>query len=176
VFENPDFVPAVRRYLPREERFPGLIFELTEEEVIRDPDYAHEIATQLKLYRIDVSIDDFGSGHSTIERLHQLPFAELKIDRRYVQGCAREHHRYGLCRSIVDLAHRFEMAVVAEGVENARDCAALVEMACDGAQGFLFARPMERENFITTLLSRVVRRQPPAKPRFGSAGIAEMCA
>ena len=138
-----------------------MIFELTEEEVIRDPDFAREIATQLKLYNIDVSIDDFGRGHSTFERLKQLPFAELKIDRKFVQGCALDGTRREICRDIITLAHQLRMSVVAEGIEGLRDFRALAEMDCDGGQGYLFARPMPREDFITALLSRVISRRTP---------------
>jgi EAL domain-containing protein (putative c-di-GMP-specific phosphodiesterase class I)/ActR/RegA family two-component response regulator len=161
VFENPDFVSRVRRYLPQDEKFAGMIFELTEEEVIRDPEFAREIATQLKLYNIDVSIDDFGRGHSTFERLKQLPFAELKIDRKFVQGCALDRKRREICRDVIILAHQLRMSVVAEGIEGLRDLRALIEMDCDGGQGYLFAKPMPREDFITALLSRVLSRRTP---------------
>jgi EAL domain-containing protein (putative c-di-GMP-specific phosphodiesterase class I)/ActR/RegA family two-component response regulator len=173
VFENPDFVSGVRRYLPQDEKFSGMIFELTEEEVIRDPDFAREIATQLKLYNIDVSIDDFGRGHSTFERLKQLPFAELKIDRTFVQGCALDRTRREVCGDIVALAHQLRMSVVAEGIEGLRDFRALAEMGCDGGQGYLFAKPMPREDFITALLSRVIsRRTPGFVPADESARVA----
>jgi EAL domain-containing protein (putative c-di-GMP-specific phosphodiesterase class I)/CheY-like chemotaxis protein len=165
VFENPDFVSGVRRYLPQDESFSGMIFELTEEEVIRDPEFAREIATQLMLYNIDVSIDDFGCGHSTFERLKQLPFRELKIDRKFVHGCAADRARNEVCRSIVTLAHQFGMSVVAEGVEGLRDLRALTEMGCDGGQGYLFAKPLPREDFITMLLSRIASRQVPRFPQ-----------
>jgi EAL domain-containing protein (putative c-di-GMP-specific phosphodiesterase class I)/ActR/RegA family two-component response regulator len=164
VFENPDFVSGVRRYLPQDPEFSGMIFELTEEEVIRDPDFAREIATQLRLYNIDVSIDDFGCGHSTFERLKQLPFGELKIDRKFVQGCSADGKRNELCRNIVSLAHQFGMSVVAEGIEGLRDLHALTEMDCDGGQGYLFAKPLPREDFITMLLSRIASRHVPRFP------------
>jgi EAL domain-containing protein (putative c-di-GMP-specific phosphodiesterase class I) len=161
VFENPEFVAGVRRYLPQDREFCGMIFELTEEEVIRDPEFAREIATQLMLYNIDVSIDDFGSGHSTLERLKQLPFRELKIDRKFVHGCAGDRARNEVCRSIVTLGHQFGMSVVAEGIESLADLHALIEMGCDGGQGYLFAKPLPREDFITMLLSRIASRQVP---------------
>src|SRR5262245_30321677 len=165
VFENPDFVAGVRRYLPQDGEFSGMTFELTEEEVIRDPDFAREIATQLMLYNIDVSIDDFGSGHSTFERLKQLPFRELKIDRKFVHGCSGDRKRYEVCRNIVALAHQYGMTVVAEGVEGLRDLRALTEMNCDGGQGYLFAKPLPREDFVTMLLSRIASRQVPRFPQ-----------
>jgi EAL domain-containing protein (putative c-di-GMP-specific phosphodiesterase class I) len=124
-----------------------LIVELTEDEVIRDPDLAHEIAVQLKLHDVGVSIDDFGIGYSTLERLRTLPFAELKIDRSLVDGCSKDQEKYRLCKRIVDLAHRFGMTAVAEGVENPNDLQALRQLNCDMLQGRIFAAPMERGHF-----------------------------
>src|SRR5262245_27337642 len=105
------------------------------------------IAVQLKLYDVEVSIDDFGSGYSTFERMRTLPFTELKIDRSQVEGCSDSQEQYLRCKGIVDLAHRFGMIVVAEGIESASDVRALTEMNCDMAQGRVFATPMERRKF-----------------------------
>src|SRR5262249_166971 len=108
---------------------------------------AREVAIQLKLYNVEVAIDDFGSGYSTLKRARTLPFSELKIDRSKVDGCSRIPELYWECRNIVDLAHRLGMVAVAEGVETADDLRALVEMKCDVAQGLNLARPMERDAF-----------------------------
>jgi EAL domain-containing protein (putative c-di-GMP-specific phosphodiesterase class I) len=147
IFETPTFVSNLRRYLPNRPDFPGLIIELTEDEVISDPGLAREIAIQLKLYNIGVAIDDFGSGHATWEQAQMLPFTELKIDRSKVDGCSWTPQLYRECRGIVDLAHRLEMIAVAEGIENKRDLEALTEMGCDAAQGFALGKPMSRDDF-----------------------------
>ena len=164
VFETNEFVNNMRRYLPTNAMFSGMIVELTEDEVINNPEFAREIATQLKLYNIDIAIDDFGTCYSTIERLKQLPFAELKIDRQYVHGCANDRGKYELCQNIVAMAHRLGISVVAEGVQSPDDVRALVKMQCDGAQGFLFAHAMEREHFAKALMSRAV--EPWKEPAF----------
>jgi EAL domain-containing protein (putative c-di-GMP-specific phosphodiesterase class I) len=147
IFETLEFASHLRKYLPDHEAFPGVIVELTEDEVICDPDLAREIAVQLKLYNIGVSIDDFGCGYSTLERARALPFTELKIDRSHVEGCSNSQEQYCRCKGIVDLAHRFGMTVVAEGVESASDLHALRGMNCDMVQGRVFAAPMERKEF-----------------------------
>ena len=147
IFETPAFVSNLRRYLPNRPDFPGLIIELTEDEVISDPDLAREIAIQLKLYNIGVAIEDFGSGHATWEQAQMLPFTELKIDRSKVDGCSWTPQQYRECRGIVDLAHRLEMIAVAEGIENKGDLDALTEMGCDAAQGFALGKPMSRDDF-----------------------------
>jgi EAL domain-containing protein (putative c-di-GMP-specific phosphodiesterase class I)/ActR/RegA family two-component response regulator len=147
IFETPEFVANLRKYLPSDSSFPGLIVELTEDEVISDPEFAREVAIQLKLYNIGVAVDDFGRGYATLERVRALPFSELKIDRTKVHGCARLPELQRECRNIIDLAHRLGMTAVAEGVERADDLRALTDMSCDMAQGLIFAPPMEREEF-----------------------------
>jgi EAL domain-containing protein (putative c-di-GMP-specific phosphodiesterase class I) len=154
VLNAPDFIPVVRQLIPEDQRFPGLIMEVTEDEIIRDPEWAHELATQLKLYNVWLSIDDFGSGYASLSRLNELPFVEVKLDRSFVQDCAGNRLKQGLCQTVIDLAHRFGASVCAEGVETAEDLRALTGMGCDIAQGFLFAAPMPRDQFASTLLTR----------------------
>jgi EAL domain-containing protein (putative c-di-GMP-specific phosphodiesterase class I) len=147
IFETPEFVSNLRKYLPGDPTFPGLIVELTEDEVISDPDLAREVAIQLKLYNVAVAIDDFGSGYATLDQAQALPFTELKIDRSKVDGCSSTPEQYLECRNIVELAHRLGMTAVAEGIERPDDLAALTEMTCDVGQGAIFAWPMQREEF-----------------------------
>ncbi len=153
VFEDREFVSHIRKYIPSHPRFPGLIIELTEHDVVRDQDFAREIATQLKLYNIHLAIDDFGTGYSTAQRLAELPFAELKIDRSLVNGCSGDLQRLELCRRYVILAHRMNMTAVAEGVETTDDLTALIDMNCDTAQGFYFSPPIDTDDFTSALLS-----------------------
>ena len=153
ILQGPDFVRSVRRHLPDHPDFPGLIVEITEDEAIRDPDMAREVAVQLQLYGIHVSIDDFGAGYSSLARLDELPFAELKLDRVFVDGCARDAEKRAMCRSVVDLAHRFGLTAVAEGIETPDDLHTLIDLGFDTGQGFLFARPMSRNDFIEHLQS-----------------------
>lgn len=155
VIHMPAFVALIRSVLPADPRFPGLIVEVTEDEVIRDSEWAREIATQLKLYNVGLSIDDFGSGYASLSRLNDLPFVEVKIDRSFVSGCASNQLKHGLCQTIVDLAHRFGATVCAEGVETTEDLRALLGMQCDAAQGFLFAKPMPAMQLTAAVLAAV---------------------
>jgi EAL domain-containing protein (putative c-di-GMP-specific phosphodiesterase class I)/FixJ family two-component response regulator len=159
VLQRPDFVSTLRKHLPTHPDFPGLIVEITEDEAISDPELAREIAVQLKLYNVHVSIDDFGSGHSSLARLQDLPFAEIKLDRSFVQGCATDAHKRDMCQAVADLARRFGIVSVAEGVETREDLKVVSEIGYDVGQGFLFARPMSRDDFIASLASRV-QKQP----------------
>src|SRR5205807_419972 len=98
-------LPAlVRQNRPKDEKWPGLILEVTESEVIKDVDMVHEIATQLRIYGITLAIDDFGEGYSSFARLRELPFGELKLDRSFVDGCAEDASNAGICQAVIDLA------------------------------------------------------------------------
>jgi len=167
VLDAPDFITIVRQLLPTDPRFPGLIIEVTEDEIIRDPQWAHELATQLKLYKVWLSIDDFGSGYASLSRLHDLPFMEVKIDRLFVHECASNQLKQALCQTVVDLAHRFGATVCAEGLETADDLRCLLAMGCDTAQGYLFGRPMPLDQFARALLGRAERmvRAAPQNPQ-----------
>jgi EAL domain-containing protein (putative c-di-GMP-specific phosphodiesterase class I)/FixJ family two-component response regulator len=162
----PDFVDLVRQHLPATADFPGLMIEVTEDEVIREPELIREIATQLKLYDVWISIDDFGSGYASLSRLKDLPFTEVKIDRSFVDNCASNQLKHGLCQTIVDLAHRFGASVCAEGVETEQDLRSLINMGCNAAQGFLFAKAMPPDQLAALMLSR----SPMAKGAAGRAG------
>jgi len=147
----------VRENRPRSDKWPGLILEITEDEIVRDIPLAHEIATQLKIYNIVLAIDDFGTGYSHLARLRELPFAELKLDRNLVMNCGKDETSAALCQTGIDLAHRFGSEVVAEGIENASELEALLKMGCDLGQGFLFAPPMAKDRFISLLRRRAQR-------------------
>ena len=84
---------------------------------------------------ITIAIDDFGAGYSSLSSLRDLPFAELKIDRSFVRGCATDATNAAICQTAIDLAHRFGSAAVAEGIESQADLQALMVMGCDFGQG-----------------------------------------
>jgi EAL domain-containing protein (putative c-di-GMP-specific phosphodiesterase class I) len=162
----PDFISLVRGLIPKHPKFPGLIVEITEDEVVRDPESVREIAAQLRIYNVTLSIDDFGSAYSSLARLLELPCNELKIDRQFVDNCAKDPLKHALCQTVVDLAHRFGITVCAEGIETAGDLRTLIEVGCDSAQGFLFARPMTAEVFLDML----VKKRSSADPSVACAG------
>jgi EAL domain-containing protein (putative c-di-GMP-specific phosphodiesterase class I)/FixJ family two-component response regulator len=142
VISAPDFMGIMRRCLPTDRRFPGLIIEVTEDEMVKDATWIHEVSAQLKLLNVSVSIDDFGIAHSSMSRLLELPCSELKLDRSFVSNCASDQLKHAVCQTIVDLAHRVGNVVCAEGVEHAEDLKSIIYMGCDTVQGFIFAKPM----------------------------------
>lgn len=120
----------------------SLILEITETDLIGDMAAAEAFVMRAVLHGFGIAIDDFGTGYATFERLHRFPFAELKIERSIVQGCAQDEALRRICRAAVELGHGFEAKVVAEGVETERDLDAVRDLGFDLAQGYLFARPL----------------------------------
>jgi EAL domain-containing protein (putative c-di-GMP-specific phosphodiesterase class I) len=154
----------VREHRPRADHWPGLILEVSEDQIVRDIKQAHDIAVQLRGSGISISIDDFGAGYSSFSSLRDLSFAEIKIDSSFVKGCATDATNAAICQTAIDLAHRFGSAVVAEGIEAAVDLQALVVMGCDFGQGALIAPPMPQERFLGLLRQRLNKPTATAAP------------
>jgi EAL domain-containing protein (putative c-di-GMP-specific phosphodiesterase class I)/CheY-like chemotaxis protein len=148
VLNAADFVDMLRQMIPLDARFPGIVLEITEDEIIRDPEWLREIATQVRLYNAAISIDDFGSAYASLSRLKDLPFSELKLDRSFVAGCADDPLKRSLCQTVVDLGHRCGASVCAEGVEEESDLRSLMSQSFDTVQGYFFAKPMPAADFM----------------------------
>jgi EAL domain-containing protein (putative c-di-GMP-specific phosphodiesterase class I)/CheY-like chemotaxis protein len=144
----------VRENRPKGDAWNGLIVEVTEDQIVQDINRARDIATQLKIYDISLSIDDFGAGYSSIARLKHFPFAELKLDMSFVKHCAKNQQNAAICKTVIDLAHSFGAVAVAEGIEFADDLRAIYDMGCDLGQGYLLATPMPLDRFVSTLNRR----------------------
>jgi EAL domain-containing protein (putative c-di-GMP-specific phosphodiesterase class I)/CHASE2 domain-containing sensor protein len=123
---------------------PGgrLIFEVTESAAMDDPAAAAAALRSFRDLGIRISIDDYGTGQSTLSYLRQLPLDELKIDQSFVRDAHRNRDDAVLVRSTVDLAHDLGLRVVAEGVEEEACLAFLRSIGCDLAQGYLISRPV----------------------------------
>lgn len=116
--------------------------EVTEGQMMRNLSTSLEVITRLELKRFRLSIDDFGTGHSSLAQLRDLPFNELKIDRSFVHGAASDETRRAICNASIRMAHELDLQVVGEGVEDQADWDFLQHMGCDIAQGYFIARPM----------------------------------
>ena len=123
--------------------------EITETGLTGDMATSLEVINRLSLRAFRLSIDDFGVGQSNMEKLKNMPFSELKVDKCFVQ----EAHAHPIARAIVEssikLAHAIDMQVVAEGTETQEDLDFVIKAGCDHIQGFAIARPMEAESFLT---------------------------
>ena len=124
-----------------------LTLEITEGALSEDPEAAIKILDKFHHERIRLSIDDFGTGYSSLSQLGRLSVGELKIDKSFVLGVTDSERNAKIVRSIIDLAHNFDMTVVAEGIEDAKTLAFLAELGCDYGQGFYIGRPMPLEDF-----------------------------
>ena len=142
-------LPALLEHLrPRRTDWPGLTVEMTESEIIRRVDLVRHAVARLSLQQVSISIDDFGSGYSSLVRLIEVPFSEIKIDRALVRQCAFDESIRIFLAAIRDFARYHDATVVAEGVETAEEFAVISEIGIDEAQGFYFARPMPAEDFL----------------------------
>lgn len=156
----------LREERPAAANWPGLILEVTEDEVVADLALANDVANELRAINCTLALDDFGTAYSTLARLRELPFSELKIDRTYVTNCHFDRVNAGLCETIVELAKRFGLKTVAEGIETTHESHKLQGIGCDMGQGFLFAKPMPKEQFVATLGRRLVGKpQTQTEPR-----------
>ena len=143
MLQSPEVVELVRRALNIWGAEPGsLVLEVTESAMMSDPKTALHTLSALHEMGITLAIDDFGTGYSSLAYLRDLPVAELKIDKSFVQHMAEDTQDRKIVQSIIDLAHNLEMSVVAEGIENQQSLDMLIGMGCDHGQGYYIARPM----------------------------------
>jgi EAL domain-containing protein (putative c-di-GMP-specific phosphodiesterase class I) len=119
-----------------------LTLEVTETCVMRRLGTVLDVLSRLRLKRFRLSIDDFGTGHSSLAQLRDLPFDELKIDRGFVHGAASHSTRRAICTASLRMAQQLKLSVVAEGVERAEDWDLLTQLGCEEVQGYLIAKPM----------------------------------
>jgi len=142
-----------------------ICFEITETAVIENPDAALQMIDAYAAAGVAISIDDYGSGLSSLAYLKKIAAQELKIDKTFVLGLAEGQRDALLVKSTIDLAHALGMKVTAEGVETAEALAMLSIMGCDVAQGYYVARPLRLE-----VLLEFLANQELASPTLAAAG------
>jgi EAL domain-containing protein (putative c-di-GMP-specific phosphodiesterase class I) len=148
----------VQTFRPQFEKWPGLIIDLMEEQIVTDLALANDLAKQLQPFDVHLAIDNFGRGYSSLARLKSLPFAELKLDRTFITDCGTDKVNAPLCKTVINLAHNFGSVAVGIGIEKASDAVALVSMGCDYGQGFLLGQPMPEDRFMSLLRQRAASR------------------
>src|SRR6266481_6576563 len=124
-----------------------LIFEITENVVMKDLPGAREVMKKLDRLGVRLAIDDFGTGHSSLAYLKQFPVQEVKVDRTFVQGIVDSPVDSAIVRAVIDLANAMGISAVAEGVESEDQLAGLRMLGCPVAQGFYFSKPLRAEEF-----------------------------
>jgi EAL domain-containing protein (putative c-di-GMP-specific phosphodiesterase class I) len=121
--------------------------EITEDCFIADPVQALSILDRLRDLGVGLSIDDFGTGFSSLTYIRRLPVTELKLDRTFLLGAAGDQRAVAIIRSTVDLAHSLGLRIVAEGIETLETLALVDDLGCDAAQGYLMGPPVPPEEF-----------------------------
>ena len=140
---DPDLVPRVDEVCAVSGLDPALLtLEITETTLMADPEHAMAVVHQIASRGIGISIDDYGTGYSSLAYLTDLPARELKLDRAFTARLLKEPRTASVVAGTITLAHHLGMQLVAEGVENDATAALLVGLGCDTAQGYLHARPM----------------------------------
>jgi EAL domain-containing protein (putative c-di-GMP-specific phosphodiesterase class I) len=130
-----------------------LTLELTETTELADGGEALDMLTRLRTLGVEISIDDYGTGLSTLDYLKKIPANEIKIDQTFVKGLCDNRSDRLMVQSTVGLAHSLERRVVAEGVEEPETLEALTEMECDLAQGYIIGRPMSIESLLKRIMT-----------------------
>jgi len=137
------------RLLQKNQIDPNLLtLEVTESALMEELVTSLDILTRLRMKGIQLSIDDFGTGHSSLTQLYRVPFTELKIDRSFVMKMAHDKEAQGIVKMCIKLAHELKMLVVAEGVEDKATLELLQYLECDIVQGYYFAKPMPAEEIL----------------------------
>lgn len=124
-----------------------LELEITEGVLINDFSRAVSILRKLKLLGVQIAMDDFGSGYSSLSYLHSFPFDKIKIDRCFISDLEHNHHSMAIVRAIITLGHSLEVPVLAEGVETNAQHLFLAQEGCDEVQGYLLGRPLQIEAY-----------------------------
>jgi EAL domain-containing protein (putative c-di-GMP-specific phosphodiesterase class I)/FixJ family two-component response regulator len=137
----------IRRTRPQSSEWPGIVIEMTEAEITEYPAIIREIAAQMKIYGLGISIGDFGTGRAALSALSAVCPVKLTIDPSFVVGCAHRQFNNKICSSLIFLARSLGARSVAEGVESEEDLLALLKLGCDAAQGNALAPALCAEEF-----------------------------
>jgi diguanylate cyclase (GGDEF)-like protein/PAS domain S-box-containing protein len=142
-FMHGDVVGLVHSILLETGLAPGrLELEITEGVLIEDFDRGLALLRRLKALGVRISMDDFGSGYSSLSYLQAFPFDKIKIDRAFIINLGRNPQSARIVRAVIDLGHGLEMSIIAEGVETTEQLGFLAREGCDGVQGYLLGKPL----------------------------------
>lgn len=157
-----------------------IVFEITESSLVSQPGVALSVLARLRLKGFGLSIDDYGTGFSSMRQLARIPFTELKIDRSFVRGASQRDSLQVILRSAVDMANQLGLTSVAEGVETFEEWRLLQDYGCTLAQGWFIGKAMPGEEIGPWLKQHRTRLQElraesgdPSLPTAASGGFGD---
>ncbi len=133
---------------------PKIVLEITETSLMKNPEESINILKRLKSHGFLIAVDDFGTGYSSLSYLKQLPLDVIKIDMSFVRNIPQSHIDRSIVSTIIELSKSLGLKSLAEGVETKEQLNILVEMGCELAQGYLFGKPMPKEE-----IERLIRKE-----------------
>lgn len=128
-----------------------LLIEITESSVLQNSANSLETVSRLRLQQIQIAVDDYGTGFSSLEQLCKAPFSQLKLDRSFIQDIDLVDKNRVIVAHTIDLAKQLRLQTVAEGVERKEEVDVLTQLGADEIQGFFFAKPMPNQDFLNWL-------------------------
>ncbi len=144
---HPDFKKNIDKIIKNKEDGRLLTFEITENLLLSEFERLTEVLKHICDLGVELSIDDYGTGYSSLARLRQLPVNELKIDKSFIKEVVNNKEDEVVVHSTIELAHNLGLSVVAEGVESQQARELLIRLGCDTLQGFLFSKPLSKHEF-----------------------------
>ena len=153
--QRPNFANEVSEILQASGLPPDrLVVELTESALMQKPEQGSYAMEQLQQMGVRIAMDDFGTGHSSLNYVSVLPISMLKIDRSFVLNCTKRKTDASILAAIVTMGHAMGLKVLAEGVETEEQATMLREQGCDEVQGFLYSRPISKDRLMQLLGAR----------------------
>ena len=132
----------------------NIILEVTESAATTDIGHSLENLSRLRMKGFGLSIDDYGTGYSSLQQLARIAFTEIKLDQSFIKSAATQQAARTILESSIDMAKKLGIVTVAEGIETEKDWDLLRELGCDLAQGYLIAKPIESSEFLTWARNR----------------------
>lgn len=149
-FSDPGLIRVITDALEQSTLSPQcLCLEITENSIMDNPESVIEIMSAISSMGVSLAIDDFGTGYSSLNYLKKLPVRKLKIDRAFIQNITRDEADAAIVKTVINLAHNFNLTVNAEGVETLEHLQFLQELGCDELQGYFLSKPLNAPDFAT---------------------------
>jgi EAL domain-containing protein (putative c-di-GMP-specific phosphodiesterase class I) len=138
----------VEKFRPADEQWPGIILDMNETQVLTKVAMVKSRLGPLQQVGVELALDNFGRGNSSLAMFKELPFCDVKIDRSFVDGCSGDRNSLAVCKTVVELAHNFRSKATAVGIETDKDADMLARLGCDIGQGYLFGKPMSEQELM----------------------------